>query len=121
MRDGAATTVNSIGAAQSWYSLSSTKSLVSGLRITVTNNGSVAMGTVGISMGVSNTGIVNTVTNLDSSLTAGLLVAGSNIDTYVAGVQEAPANYVAAFTAISSGTTTTTGAVTAVDLNRTGW
>jgi len=118
---GVATTVNSIGASNSWYSLSSSKSLVSGLRITIQNDGAITMGTIGISMGVSNTGIVNTVTTGDSNIANGLLIAGTNIDTYVAGVLETPANYVAAFSDISSGTTTTTGAVTAVDTDRTGW
>jgi hypothetical protein len=119
---GGATTVNSIGASNSWYSLSSSKSLVQGLRLTVQNDGAVAMGTVGISMGVSNTGIINTITNLDSSIASNLMIAGTNIDTYTAGVLETPANYVAAFSDISSGTTTTTtAAVTAVDTDRTGW
>jgi len=124
MRDGVATTVNSVGAANSWYTLSSTKSLVSGLRVTITNNGSVAAGTLGLVMGAaSNTGILNGATaNTHSEIGLGLLIAGSNISSYVAGVLETPANYVAAFTDISSGTTTTTtAAVTAVDTDRTGW
>ena len=96
--------------------------MVQGLRLTVQNDGAVAMGTVGISMGVSNTGIINTITNLDSSIASNLMIAGTNIDTYTAGVLETPANYVAAFSDISSGTTTTTtAAVTAVDTDRTGW
>ena len=77
------------------------------------------MGTVGISMGVSNTGIINSVTNLDSSISAGLMVAGTNIATFGGSNGESMANYVAAFTAISSGTTS--GTVTAVTTDRTGW
>ena len=80
--DGTATEVNSLGSSNSLYSLTSGKSLLSGLRITLTNDGSVGMGTVGISMGVSNTGIINTVTDLDSSIAAGLMAAGTNIATF---------------------------------------
>ena len=117
--DGTATEVNSLGSSNSLYSLTSGKSLLSGLRITLTNDGSVAMGTVGVSMGVSNTGIINTVTDLDSSIAAGLMTAGTNIATFGGSNGESMANYVAAFSAISSGTTS--GAVTAVTTDRTGW
>ena len=49
------------------------------------------------------------------------MTTGVNIDSFVSGIQETSDAYVAAFTAISSGTTTTTGAVTAVLTNRTSW
>ena len=117
--DGTATEVNSLGSSNSLYSLTSGSSLLSGLRLTLTNNGSVTMGTVGISMGVSNTGIINTVTNLDSSIAAGLMAAGTNIATFGGSNGESMANYVAAFSSISSGTTS--GTVTAVTTDRTGW
>ena len=45
--------------------------------------------------------------------------AGINMSTYVASTNEGPANYVAAFSDISSGTTS--GAVTAVVTDRTTW
>ena len=79
---------------------------------------------------VSNTVIVAGSTAQDSSITQGLIVAGTNIASYEARTgtsgdnywNEGTANYVAAFSDISSGTaTTTTAAVTGYTTNRSGW
>ena len=52
----------------------------------------------------------------------GLLVDGVSIASYNATTDPSVADYVTSFTEISAGTTTTTtAAVTAVTLNRTGW
>ena len=75
--------------------------------------------------GLSVNAVSNTVipgsTGTTSGIAQGLVVAGTNIDTWVSGVQETSDAYVATFASISSGTSTTTGAVTAVLTNRTGW
>ena len=79
---------------------------------------------------MSNTVIVVGSTAQDSSITQGLIVAGTNIASYEARTgtsgdnywNEGTANYVAAFSDISSGTaTTTTAAVTGYTTNRSGW
>ena len=69
----------------------------------------------------------NAAASAVSAAANNILVAGTNLVTYVAksatvAGTEAVANYVAAYTAISSGTSRdTTSAVTAVITNRTGW
>jgi hypothetical protein len=117
-----ASTVNTSGSSNSLFSVATSKATVNGMRLTITNNGNADFGTVGavIMTANSNTSLVS-VTDVDSSISQGLMTAGTNIDTFVSGSQETSDAYVAAFSAISSGTSTTTGAVTAVLTNRTGW
>jgi hypothetical protein len=111
------------------FEISNTKTALAGLRITMTNKGGVAFATnTGITVGaVSNGAIVAAATATDSSITQGLIVAGTNIQAYEARTSttagyEGTASYVAAFTAISSGTSeTTTDGVTGVLTDRTGW
>ena len=114
------------------FVISNTKSLLSGIRLTLTNNRGTAFATnTGVTVGaVSNTSIVAASTATDSSITQGLIVAGTNIASYEARTgtagdnyyNEGTANYVAAFSEISSGTaTTTTAAVTGYTTNRSGW
>ena len=58
----------------------------------------------------------------NEALFNGLLVDGVNIASYNATNSPSTADYVTSFSEISAGTTTTTtAAVTAVTLNRTGW
>jgi len=121
--DGTATQVNTLGQSQSLFSLTASNSVLNGLRLTITNNGSLTAGEIEVTQGaVSNGGIVSALlASRASNPAAGLLTAGTNIVTFGGSNGEASANYVAAFSAISGGTTTTTGAVTAVLTNRTGW
>ena len=123
LRDGTATQVNTLGQSNNLFSLTAASSVLSGLRLTITNNGSLDAGSIEVTQGaVSNGGIISALlTSRASNPAAGLMTAGSNIVTFGGSNGEASANYVAAFSAISSGTTTTTGAVTAVLTNRTGW
>jgi hypothetical protein len=111
------------------FEISNTKTLLSGLRITMTNKGGVAFATnTGITIGaVSNGAIVAASTNTDSSIAQGLIVSGTNIQAFEARTSttagyEGTAAYVATFASISSGTSeTTTAGVTAVVTDRTGW
>ena len=114
------------------FVISNTKSLLSGIRLTLTNNRGTAFATnTGVTVGaVSNTSIVAASTATDSSITQGLIVAGTNIASYEARTgttgdnyyNEGTASYVAAFTDISSGTaTTTTSAVTGYTSDKSGW
>jgi hypothetical protein len=121
--DGTATEVNTLGQSQNLFSLSAASSVLSGLRLTITNNGDTTGGEIEITQGnVSNGGIISALLgSRASNPAAGLMTAGTNIVTFGGSNGEASANYVAAFSAISAGTTTTTGAVTAVLTNRTGW
>ena len=123
LRDGTATQVNTLGQSNSLFSLSAANSVLNGLRLTITNDGAIDAGTIEVTQGaVSNGGIISALlASRASNPAAGLMTAGSNIVTFGGSNGEASANYVAAFSAISSGTTTTSGAVTAVQTNRTGW
>ena len=114
------------------FVVGASKSLLSGLRLTLTNNTGIVLPTAtGVTVAaVSNTTIVAASTNADSSITQGLIVAGTNIASYEARTgttgdnywNEGTVNYVAAFSAISSGTaTTTTSAVTGYTNDKTGW
>ena len=123
--------IKSIGSG-SEFVIGASKSLLSGLRLTLTNNTGIVLPTAtGITVAaVSNTTIVAASTNADSSITQGLIAAGTNIASYEARTgttgdnywNEGTVNYVAAFSAISSGTaTTTTSAVTGYTNDKTGW
>ena len=116
-----ASTVNTSGSSNSLFSLTTGKSTVDGIRVTITNNGNADFGTVGtvIMTAASNTSLVS-VTNVDSSITQGVMTAGTNIDSFVSGSQETSDAYVADFSEISSGTSSTTGAITAALTNRLG-
>ena len=111
------------------FEISNTKTLLSGLRITMTNKGGTAFATnTGITIGaVSNGAIVAATSGADSSITQGLIVSGTNIQAFEARTSttagyEGTANYVATFASISSGTSEiTTAGVTAVLTDRTGW
>jgi len=119
-----ASTVNASGVTNSQLSISTSKSVVDGLRVTMTNDGNaVWSATTGITVGaVSNTTIIAASTATDSSIAQGLIVSGVNIDTFSAGVFEDTDAYVATFASISSGTTViNTAAVAAVDTDRTSW
>ncbi len=116
--------INSRGTASSFYSVSASAPVVKkGMRVTLTNNTGVAFSGVSF-YGVganSGTAFRQDLTKGNKSLanTANEIVAGVNMSTYVASTNEGPANYVAAFSDISSGTTS--GAVTAVVTDRTTW
>ena len=116
----AGTSSNVEGSNSSFYSFTVTETKKYGIRVTLKNTGSLAFAsTVGTYANKdSNTAIV-TGTAAQGVLTNGLLVAGVNITTWVADTNEAPENYVAAFSDITSGTTAAT--VAAVTINRTGW
>ena len=119
-----ASTVNASGVSNSQLSISTAKSTIDGLRVTMTNNGNAVWpSATGITVGaMSNTVIVAASTATDSSIAQGLISAGVNIDTFSAGVFEDTDAYVATFASISSGTTTIdTAAVAAVDTDRTSW
>jgi phage shock protein A len=115
------------GSATSEYSVSTSKSTIDGLRLTLTNNTGVAQAAIGVGVtGQSNTAIV-TSQAIGTSIAQGLIAAGTNIASYSANTgtvdnNEATANYVAAFSDISSGTSATVAsAVTTYTNDKTGW
>ena len=115
------------GSATSEYSMSTSKTTIDGLRLTLTNNTGVNQAAIGVGVtGASNTAIV-TSQAIGTSITQGLIVAGTNIASYAANTgtvdnNEATANYVAAFSDISSGSSATvTAAVTGYTNDKTGW
>jgi hypothetical protein len=117
-----ASTVNASGLSNSQFSISTSKMELAGLRVTLTNNGNAALAAnTGLSVNAVSNTVIPGSTGTTSGIAQGLVVAGTNIDTWVSGVQETSDAYVATFASISSGTSTTTGAVTAVLTNRTGW
>jgi hypothetical protein len=120
------------------FVLSTSKSTLNGLRITLKNTGTVAFagtttGTSAVGLAVRNTGSGTTLilapgtTGSVSDLNGGLIVADVNIDPYVANTgtityNEAPRTYVASFAQISSGSTATVAAaVTGYTNDKTGW
>ena len=116
--------INSRGTASSFYSISASTPVVKkGLRVTLTNNTGVAFSGVSFYGVGANSGTAFrqdlTKGNISLLNTANEILAGVNISTYVASTNEGPANYVADFTQISAGTTS--GAVTAISTDRTGW
>ena len=111
-----ASEANAAAEAASLYTLSTSKSLLSGIRVTLVNQGVGAMsaGTFVTPGSVSNGAIASASTAV-SAAANNILVAGTNLVTYVAksatvAGTESVANYVAAYTAISSGSTRTTTA-----------
>jgi hypothetical protein len=118
------------------FVLSNTKSTLNGLRLTVTNSGSVAFAgtqSTTVKVGVaqrntaSNTAIVGVTTSAVTDIAANIIVAGTNIATYVANTgtvdnNESTALYTATFASISSGSSgTVTSGVTGYTNNKTGW
>jgi hypothetical protein len=103
------------------FAFSVTEETLNGLRITLKNTGSVAFTS---SVSLYATAVSNQAIIADVNGPAGednLLVAGTSIATWTADYT-APGDYVTAYTDIAAGTTTTTtGAVTAVSTDRTGW
>jgi hypothetical protein len=121
------TVVNANGVASSLFSLTDdSASVKNGLRITLTNNTGIAFNaSVGLTVNydaVTNTLLVTADNTTATGITQGLMSAGVNIATFRSRYNETPADYVAAFSAISAGTSrTTTDGVTGVLTNRTGW
>ena len=113
------------------FTLTTAKSHIDGLRITITNNSGISpANNLGVAvLAASNTVIKAATSNAGGSLTLtqGLIVAGTNIASYVANTgtvdnMEAPATYVAAFSDIASGSSATvSAATTGYSTNRTGW
>jgi hypothetical protein len=120
------------------FVLSTSKSTLNGLRVTLKNTGTVAFAgtttsTSAVGIAVRNTGsgtsliLAPATTNAVSDLGGGLIVADVNIDPYVANTgtityNEAPRTYVATFAQISSGSSgTVTSAVTGYTNDKTGW
>ena len=109
----------------------SSKLFLDGLRITITNNSGLSpANNLAIAvLAASNTVIKAATSNAGGSLTLtqGLIVAGTNIASYVANTgtvdnNEATADYVAAFSDISSGSTATvSSAITGYTNDKTGW
>jgi len=119
---------NAAAEAAGIYSLTSTKALKSGLRVTIVNQGVGSSSYFATPGAVSNGAIVVTgATAAHSASTVNKVVAGTNITSYSAksatsAGTEAVANYVATYASISSGTSrTVTAGVTEVTTNRTGW
>ena len=113
---------NLAGKNSSLYTLSITGTDKNGLRVSLKNTGSLAFPSTVTLVGdtASNTAIITSAAAQDG--VNGLLVDGVNIASYNATNSPSTADYVTSFTEISAGTTTTTtAAVTAVTLNRTGW
>jgi hypothetical protein len=116
------------GDATGEFTVSSAKSFLSGLRITLSNSSGINKSDLGLGItGASNTAIITTPSNVTSSITNGLITAGTNIASYLANTgtvdnNEATANYVAAFSEVSSGSSATvSAAVTAYTNDKTGW
>ena len=113
---------NLAGKNSSLYTIAITGVDKAGLRVSLKNTGSLAFPSTVTLVGdtASNTAIITGTGDPDG--VNGLLVNGVNIASYNATNSPSTADYVTAFSEISAGTTTTTtAAVTAVTLNRTGW
>ena len=108
---------NTVGAASQLYTLSSSKRIHNGLRLSVKNVGSVAFSSnvTAVLAGASNTAILGTSGAADGA--DNLLVDGTNVQAYTTNANTG--NYVTAFTSISAGTTS--GAVTEISTDRTTW
>ena len=124
MLDGYAS--NTAALASSNFSFDVTEEQLNGIRVTLKNTGGTAFSS-NVSLyatAVSNTAIVaRTTSGAGATLPNGvdnLLVLGINAPAYA--TDSGIGQYVTAFADITAGTTTTTtAAVTAVNLNRTGW
>jgi hypothetical protein len=133
---GTASEVNGSGEGTE-FTIKATNSLLSGLRVTLTNNTGVELPTAtGITVSATGSGTAATIvsgsTGVDTSITRHLIVAGTNIASYEARTgttgdnywNETTADYVATFQQISNGTATTTNASsvqTGYTTDRTGW
>ena len=113
---------NTAGIASSLFSLPDVAAVTKyGVRVSIENVGNVAFTTTVTltAAAVSNTAIVAELLGPDGA--HNLLVEGTNIIAYDATTDPNVRSYVATFAQISAGTSTTTGAVTASLINRTGW
>jgi hypothetical protein len=112
---------NLAGSNSSLFSLSATGVDKAGLRITLKNTGSLAFASSVTLVGdtASNTAIITSAAAQDG--VNGLLVDGVSIGSYSSANYTGTADYVTTFAQVSAGTTATTGAVTAVNTNRTTW
>jgi hypothetical protein len=128
---------NTRGTASSFFSLSADATVVkNGVRVTLTNdqgagakfavaaNGMYrsnghSMYIVGANSNTTMRTALDKGTKSGTPAEMGYLAPGVNMSAYVASTNETPANYDAAFSAISAGTTT--GAITAISTDRTGW
>jgi hypothetical protein len=122
-----ANATNIKGAATGEFSITASSSSIDGLRLTLTNNTGVNQAKIGVGpTGTSNTAFV-TSQGVGTSIVQGLIVAGTNIASYAANTgtvdnNEATANYVAAFSEISTGSSATVAsAITAYANDKTGW
>ncbi|MAD11210.1 MAG: hypothetical protein CMC04_00615, partial [Flavobacteriaceae bacterium] len=122
-----ANAANIKGGATGEFSITASSTKIDGLRLTLTNNTGVNQAKMGVGVtGASNTVLV-TSQAIGTSIAQGLIVAGTNIASYVANTgtvdnNEATATYVAAFSEISSGTAATVAsAITAYANDKTGW
>jgi len=118
---GTYTSNNARGTASNFFSLpDQTGTLLSGLRLTLRNDGNVAF-TAATTVTIAGASNVAIVTDKGAQNGAyGLIQAGINISSYVSETNESPANYVASFDDIASGTEVDT-TVKAVTISRTGW
>ncbi len=134
--DATANAKNIKGAATGEFSISTTKTTVDGLRVTLTNNTGVNQAKLGVAVTPASNTVIVAATNqagqtaaaaASGGITQGLIVAGTNIASYAANTgtvdnNETTANYVAAFSDISSGSTATiAAAVTGYTNDKTGW
>ena len=112
---------NLAGSNSSLFTLSATGVDKAGLRISLKNTGSLAFPATVTLVGdtASNTAIITSTAAQDG--VNGLLVDGVSIGSYSSANYTGTADYVTTFAQVSAGTTTTTGAVTAVNTNRTTW
>jgi len=116
---------NASAKASGYFNFDVTESALGGIRVSLKNTGSLAFASAVtlIATAVSNTAIITETVKGDGTKADdgwhNLLVAGTNAPTYAN--DPAIQAYITAFTEITSGTTTTTAAVAAVDTDRTGW
>ena len=112
---------NLAGSNSSLFTLSTSGAAKAGLRVSLKNTGSLAFGSTVTLVGdvQSNTAIITSAAAQDG--VDGLLVDGVSIGTYSSANYTGTADYVTTFAQVSAGTTATTGAVTAVNTNRTTW
>jgi hypothetical protein len=112
---------NLAGSNSSLFTLSATGVAKAGLRVTLKNTGSLAFPSSVTLVGdtASNTAITTGAAAQDG--VNGLLVDGVSIGSYSSANYTGTTDYVTTFAQVSAGTSTTTGAVTAVNTNRTTW
>jgi hypothetical protein len=112
---------NLAGSNSSLFTLSAAGVDKAGLRVSLKNTGSLAFPATVTLVGdtASNTAIITSAAAQDG--VNGLLVDGVSIGSYSSANYTGTADYVTTFAQVSAGTTSTTGAVTAVNTNRTTW